>query len=303
MTDKKLNKKRYNFAIETSFHDCNPTAVVFASGEDAETFIQGQVTQDLNGLKKNDVCYGFLLSQKGRVIGDVHISSRFPNRLALLSWSLTGEELIARLETYLIADDVELTDETSAWRGWQVAGPEAEAWLAGQSPADQQRLAWREPLRLPPYSIRLIGMSEPDWPGHWCHAPDMAFEAVRIAAGIPKVPVDLGPGDFPQEAGQEKSGVSFTKGCYLGQEVMARLAATGRLRRQLHKVAGSGRVPTDSEMPLTQNEKVVGTLRSRAQVDEAGWVGLAMINLAHFSEEIPVVLSSAERIEVGDPVG
>jgi len=97
------------------------------------------------------------------------------------------------------------------------------------------------------------------------------LEQRRIAAGIPAVPADIGPGDLPGEGGLEAVAISYTKGCYLGQEVMARLKSMGQVRRRLRRVAGPGPVP-QVPAPLWQEGRQVGELRS-AVATENGFAG------------------------------
>jgi folate-binding protein YgfZ len=96
------------------------------------------------------------------------------------------------------------------------------------------------------------------------------LDAQRIAAGIPAVPVDCGANEFPQECGLD-TWVSYTKGCYLGQEVMARIQSLGSLRRILRRVAGP--VSVGQELKSAEG-KVLGTVRSAA-----GDVGLALVSV------------------------
>jgi folate-binding protein YgfZ len=97
-----------------------------------------------------------------------------------------------------------------------------------------------------------------------------ALDALRIAAGVPAVPTDCGANEFPQECGLD-AWVSYTKGCYLGQEVMARIQSMGSLRRILRRVAG----PVSAGQQFRSPEgKVGGTVRSAA-----GDVGLALVSV------------------------
>jgi folate-binding protein YgfZ len=102
------------------------------------------------------------------------------------------------------------------------------------------------------------------------------------------VPVDLGPGDLPGEAGLEEMAISYTKGCYLGQEVMARLTSMGQVRRRLMRVRGPWQVPA-VPAALWQNSKQVGELRSGVG-GETGFVGMAMLSLVNWQRELPLAL-------------
>ncbi|MEX2043913.1 MAG: tRNA-modifying protein YgfZ, partial [Opitutus sp.] len=108
-----------------------------------------------------------------------------------------------------------------------------------------------------------------------------AVELLRIHAAIPAVPVDVGPGDLPGEAGLEADAISYTKGCYLGQEVMARLRSMGQVRRRLLRVRGpAGDVPPALPAQLFAGGRSVGELRSIAR-DAEGFIGWAMLTLMH----------------------
>jgi folate-binding protein YgfZ len=127
------------------------------------------------------------------------------------------------------------------------------------------------------------------------------MERLRITAAIPAVPADLGPGDLPNEGGLEATALSYTKGCYLGQEVMARLKSMGQVRRHLLRVRGTGAVPS-LPSPLFHGERRVGELRSAAE-DAEGFVGLALVSLMNlpadaalsFSPSVPAHVTLLDR--------
>jgi folate-binding protein YgfZ len=117
--------------------------------------------------------------------------------------------------------------------------------------------------------------------------------ALRIVAGIPAVPLDAGPGDLPQEAGLEHDGVSFEKGCYLGQEVMARLHSQGHVNRALWQVAWRGQTKDSGALepvPLYAGQESAGELRSRVTKDGRG-LGLAMLKSRLLVEKKALSLS------------
>src|SRR3954467_1839593 len=101
----------------------------------------------------------------------------------------------------------------------------------------------------------------------------------RIAAGIAAVPADVGPGELPNEGGLDATAISYTKGCYLGQEVMARLKSMGQVRRRLLRVrAGATAVPT-LPAPLFSGDRRAGELRSAVVDADGSVIGLAMLSL------------------------
>lgn len=288
-----MEKKGHDFALNGKYCAENPLAVVQASGEDALAFLQGQVSQDLSGLRDGTSAYGFFLNLKGRVGGDVFVVRANESNGLMVSWSMAGVALIDRLEAYIIADDVTLVDQTHRWRGWRVGRAEHAAGPAGDMA--ERRLALRV-AGLPWAHLLVRDTDEAAPPGGGEAVPMTVFERARIDLGWPWVPVDLGSADFPQEGGRHQAGVSFTKGCYLGQEVMARLATTGRLRRGLARVGGVGPAPA-GEVALMQGRRMVGELRSRITTEENGWIGLAMMQLAHFDAAQPVVTGAEETVE------
>jgi len=109
----------------------------------------------------------------------------------------------------------------------------------------------------------------------WAEVDLAAVEAERIRAGIPAIPQDIGPGELPQEGGLEVDAVAFNKGCYLGQEVMARLHAMGRVQRALYRVSFAV-MPGALPCPVFTGEKQVGELRS-AFAEGERCLGLALL--------------------------
>ena len=263
-----------NFGARVRFCRYQPAAVLRVSGEDALSFLQGQFTQELKTVGVGGAAYGLWLNQKGRVLADSFVSRAAEGVWWVISYFSPAVVIRERLESYLIADDVVIEDETEAWEGVVVAGEGAGEWVAKAA-----GLTWRgrraedvtwEWLR-PKGAELAVGEFEEVSAGE--------LERWRIEAGIPAVPRDVGPEDLPNEAGLEDVAISYTKGCYLGQEVMARLKAMGRVRRRLLRVRGAVGV----EMPVVPVElffgdKRVGQVRSAVKMGE-GWRGLAMVML------------------------
>ncbi|QYM79366.1 folate-binding protein [Horticoccus luteus] len=284
-----------NFSASRAVFWWQPRAWLRAEGEDAASFLQGQFTNDLRNSDERGV-YGLWLNQKGKVVADSFVL-RGAERGAwgIGSYFSAGETIRERLEAYVIADDVTLIDETSGWRGVTLGG-RTEEW--GEV-SERLRGAGAWALR----ARRGAGeWSEWAFPAGmqadveaWCADAEVLteqqMERLRIEAGIPAIPRDVGATDLPNEAGLEKVAISYTKGCYLGQEVMARLKAMGQVRRRVRRVHGDGPVPV-APTPLWQGERAVGELRSVAAT-ESGFVGLGMCALLHLREGEPVQIGGA----------
>lgn len=264
-----------------------PTACLHVTGEDALSFLQGQFTQELRSSAPAPVAYGLWLNQKGKVLADSFVLREAADSVWIISFFSNAAVIRERLEAYVIADDVSIADVTDGWSGVVVGGPEAEAWLAreaGGVPAAGAFIReaggglvfrgrrgsgvgfeWLRPVGAPSVPSGPVVVSPDD------------LERMRIAAGIPRVPADIGVGDLPNEGGLDAGAISYTKGCYLGQEVMARLKAMGTVRRRLVRVRAAGRTPPAVPCALLQGEKRVGELRSVAADGAGGFIGLAMI--------------------------
>ncbi|MCF3649948.1 hypothetical protein LZG03_09265 [Opitutaceae bacterium LMO-CP1] len=264
------------------------------TGEDAESFLQGQFSQELRPARVGPINYGFWLTRQGKVFGDAVIVRESDDVWRIFSGSLSATALVERLESFIIADDVTVADETARWQAWRIAGGDVAAWLPNwrseTAAAGGTAWGWEEAQPLPGGSALIVASQPPPWPKNWPEATTEEFEQARIAAGIPRVPQDLGEGDLPQEAGLDAVGVSFNKGCYLGQEVMARLQSLGRVRRRLVTVAGAGDVPGVEQVDLWQGEKRVGALRSRVAGFDGAWLGLALVSVASCDFTRPVGL-------------
>jgi len=231
------------------------TAVVRITGEDAAAFLQGQCTTDLRGVALTDALW---LNRKGRVLAHTVVCKEADGSFILLCPHLTAEALTAVVTANVIADDVIATDETAQWQKWVAWG--AEPVLAGAKVFATRRFgvaAWDV--------LTPAGSVMPNESGSLAD-----LESARIIAGVPSVPSDCGANEFPQECGLD-AWVSYTKGCYLGQEVMARIQSMGSLRRILRRVAGPVVVGQELKTP---EGKTAGVVRSAA-----GAVGLALVSV------------------------
>jgi hypothetical protein len=278
----------------------SPAGILRVTGPDAKTFLQGQFTNDLNPISPGRSVYGLWLDRKGRVIADGNVIEAVGGLEFWIASISSPAPLIERhLGGHIIADDVALTDETAAWRGISIIGAGAGSWLAGESRAgfafpgrreSGENWEWifpgadSESASAAVSGARVIGADD--------------IERIRIASGIPSVPTDIGPADLPNEGGLDREAISYSKGCYLGQEVMARIKSMGRVRRALVRVRGSGSAP-GLPAGLWRGDKREGELRSAVQ-DAGGFVGLALISTAAASAggALALALGAVPTVEV-----
>ncbi len=193
-------------------------------GSDAAEFLQGQVTNDVEGLAPGQGCYAALLNHKGKLRLDMRIL-RGPDWIWIDTEPGADAVLLKTIETYSLGRDVtwESADEGIVSVVGEVEldamPPEEEhTWVAGERGIYVRTYA----------GVDIIGheLPEPD-------APEDDAECVRIEAGIPRFGVDMDGDTIPQEAGINERAVSFTKGCYIGQETVARLFYKGKPNRHL----------------------------------------------------------------------
>ncbi len=272
------------------------------TGEDARSFLQGQFTQQLQVARNQAVAYGLWLNQKGKVLADSQVLLTGPEEVFVWSEATPQEVIMERLDAYIIADDVVIESLEAGWVRTTVAGRGASEWIAaqvGDLPAAGCFARVGEGLvfrgrhgEIDSWEWLTPAGAEPDVSGiQMLDAEEL--KRARIVAGVPLIPVEVGSGDLPNEAGLEAEAISYTKGCYLGQEVMARLKSMGRVRRRLVRVSGPGPLP-DCPASLWQGGKSVGELRGVVAVggSAGGGIGLAMVNLFSLKAEDGLALSS-----------
>lgn len=283
-----------NFAPGTAFFSWQPAAWLRVAGGDALTFLQGQFTNDLRDLGPDGV-YGLWLNPKGKVVADSFVLPAPPEGGAPACWvgsyASPAAGVRERLESCLIADEVVIEDATAAWAGVTLFGHVDRAALRAAVPGSLVFAGRRDTAEHHEWVFPVAAADAVAAHLAGCPALDAAAVALRrVRAGIAAVPADIGPGDLPNEGGLDEVAISYTKGCYLGQEVMARLRTMGQVRRRLRPVTGQGGVPA-LPAPLYAGERVVGELRSAVAAD-GGYAGLALLTLLHLPADGRLALAT-----------
>jgi folate-binding protein YgfZ len=267
------------------------------SGADGLRFLNAYVTCDVKGLAPGQGAYGFLTSPQGRILSDLALMA-LPDRLWVELPPGQEQPVIDHLRRYLIADRVEMRPLADVLP-LTLAGPAAAAVLAAaalpvppEPPAALPPAPWSharilvagtevvlqrsERLGVPAWTLWVsTALAEQVW--HDLAAREgvrpvgyEALEMVRTEAGIPRFGHEFGPQSFPQETGIEEA-VSYTKGCYLGQEVVARIHYRGGVQKSLCGLlfevdSGSGPPPPGTALLYEGRE--------------AGTIGTAVLSLA-----------------------
>ena len=276
-----------------------PAGLLRVVGPDAATFLQGQFTNDLSRVDLGQSAYGLWLDRKGRVVADSRvIRIADPDGYGIVATESKGTEIFVHLCAHIVADEVSVEEVTGGWSAAALVGPGAGAWLASES-----RPGWVFPgrrLRGEAWEWVFPESESASVEAALAHAPRLdaaEMERLRIESGLASVPRDIGPGDIPNEGGLDVEAISYSKGCYLGQEVMARIKSLGRVRRSLARVRGTGFVPA-LPAALWRGDQKEGELRSAVPV-AGGYLGLALVSVACAGERPKLSLAAGAPPSVG----
>ena len=197
------------------------------SGGDAFRYLNGQITRDLKRLVDHEALAACILTPKGKLCALLSIH-RAGGDLIVESDVEVGEALRERLERYLVADDVVITEESWPER-IHLFGDALEKAKKSSVDISLSRLAVTG-CDLPPESLdATVELLDPS-----------LVEILRIERGIPAWGSELGPETLPPEAGLDRTAIDYDRGCYPGQEVISRLKSIGRVNRLLHGFRGDG---------------------------------------------------------------
>ncbi len=201
-------------------------AVLAVTGADRGTWLQGLVTNDVAALAPGDSRYAAYLTPQGRMISDLNVVAR-PDRLLLDVPAPLAASLHKRLDGLIFAEDAQVLDQREAYDVWTAVAP-------GDPSGGALTDIIVDTGHPPGVAYPEIGFD--------------TFEVVRVERGIPRFLVDMTEETIPLEAGIEDRAISFTKGCYVGQEVIVRVThrGGGRVAKKLvrwHAVPSAAIVP------------------------------------------------------------
>jgi len=269
--------------------------VVAASGPDAATFLQGQLSQDVAGLAVGESTYSLLLQPQGKVDAWLRVTRTGDTAYLLDVEGGWGPAVVARLERFKLRTKCDL-QVLEGWTCWAVRGAGAGS-LRATADAAPGSDAWVLPSRWPGDEGAFDRLGPSLGPLDGVPVADAEqYVAARVAAGVPALGSELDDSTIPAEAGPwliDRS-VSFTKGCYTGQELVARVDSRGsNTPRKLRMVRSTAALAAGAEL-RADDGSVVGTVTTAA-VAVGGSAALAYVAR---SVEAPATLRTAGGDEV-----
>jgi folate-binding protein YgfZ len=279
--------------------------VLVVGGGDRVRWAQGMLSADVAALEAQGPgagCYTLLLTAQGRVVADFHVLLR-ADALWLETERFAIPEAIARLEKFVIADDVLLGDQSGSLARLAIEGPRAPAILQKLLGRELEQDAWAD-VEIAGVACMVAAYALAGGPGFQLFAPaeegasvrtwllelgaaaglveasSEAFEILRIEGGVPWLGLDLDESVLPDEAGLEHA-VSTTKGCYTGQEVVARMRSRGRISHRLVGLRADALEPLRVGAEVLAAGRRIGEVTSATQSPSAGPIALAYLRVPH----------------------
>ena len=247
-------------------------------GADRAAFLHNLCTNDVRGLKPGAGCETFFTNVQGKILAFVNLLCE-DEALVLETVPAQADTLLTHLDRYLIREDVQLQDRTDDWAEILVAGQQAEAALSALTGGNPPAALWshsRHQIGNNEVTVCRVPLVEPPAWVLRCNAESSAevqttlqegggvacdmevVEALRIENGSPLYGRDITDANLPQEVCRDETAISFVKGCYLGQETVARIDAMGHVNKLLCGVRFEGTNVPAAGMALSHDGAEVG---------------------------------------------
>lgn len=260
------------------------------TGSGAKEFLQGQVTNDVNALTPGSGLYAAFLTQKGKMRGDLRVLAT-DQELLLDTERSALQELFNMIRSYSLGHDVQLHKRTLECGLLSLIGPQADQVLSSAglalpeaehshvsfafAAAEVRAIRTNLGIDLLFPSAELDTVRAAALEAGAVAVSEDAAECMRIESGRPRYGVDLDESVIPQEAGLNERAVSFTKGCYVGQETVARLFYKGKPNRELRGLRSSEPLALGAVLRLGERE--VATVTSTTVSPRLGPLALALV--------------------------
>ncbi len=293
-------------------YDLNWRTKFLVTGRDRVRWLNGMITNNVRDLPAGHGVYSFLLTPQGRILGDLYAYNR-GDFLVLDTDRSQAENLLTILRRYIIMDQVEIANADDKLSAIGIAGPKSREMLnkiginlSEVKPLQVVEVNWRD------VSLTVVGGDLPNlesyeiWldPGGinrlWQEfvsagavpAGSNAFELLRIACGIPRYGQDIRERDLPQETEQMRA-LSFTKGCYIGQEIVERIRSRGAVHRSFTGFRMDGPLPSPGTKIQVDGKEIAEITTSATLPAKSGELAVA---LGYVRRE---ALAPGKQIEIG----
>jgi folate-binding protein YgfZ len=302
-----------------------PRGRIAVSGRDRASYLQGLLTNDIQALQPHTGCYAAWLTPQGRMTTDMHVFESGDMILLDVPAAQTAD-VVQRLDMFIFTEDVQVANLSEALSGIGVHGPEAArvvqqvvgvGSLADWAQFHNQRVirdgtpivvARLDQLGVPGFTIYVEGARAAELVGDLeragaVHVDQAAVTAARVEAGYPLFGVDMDEEIIPLEAGIDDRAISFTKGCYVGQEVVIRILHRGHgrvVRRLVGLRFDAGALPAPLGR-LHAAGRDIGFITSSAVSPRLGPIGLGYVH-RDFVEPGSRVEADSEGVRTGATV-
>ena len=283
--------------------DKNYRAYLEFTGPDRMRYLNAILTNDIKGLKENHGTVSLFLSPQGHIQAEIETYA-LGEKLFCVSYAMIRERLIPAMDKYIIMDDVMLVDRTEAYATLAVEGPKAARVAAAVSGVDLSaladletretsvggiscRMSMRSPGRVAGAEFLVErGRAAELW-GILAEAVRSegggpvgyrALNTVRLEQGIPWFGYDFGEKQIPHEAGLQDSHISYTKGCYTGQEIVERVRSRGQVNRvRVSLKFDASTAPAANTALLAEGKEVGFVTRSGFSPNASAWIGMGYV--------------------------
>jgi tRNA-modifying protein YgfZ len=263
-------------------------AMLSVGGPDAAEYLQGQLTNDIEALAPEQGCYSALLDRKGHLEADMRVLRLETGVIWLDLEQGRLEPVLKHLRMYSVGRDVEIEDVSERWTLFSVIGPRAGELTGFEGLGSEHAQRYREWDGTEVLAVAtdagvdlIVRAEQRDalegllTAAGVAPVTETAAEIVRIESGRPRFGLDMGSESMPAEAGIVERAVDFEKGCYIGQEPVARLHYRGKPNRTLRGLRLSA--PATPGEALRLGDKEVGTLGSSCLSPALGPIALAIV--------------------------
>lgn len=269
------------------------------TGEEAKPFLNGLVTNDVESLEPGRGLYAAFLTPKGKMLGDLRVFDR-GDELLIVCERVALQSLFDLLRRGSVGWGVELHKRTLEMALISIVGEGADEPFPGLGPAEHDHVAWESGIaaRTDLGVDVIVPAQEASKALALAPAPsEEEAEVMRVERGRPRYGIDLDDSVIPQEADLNGRAVSFTKGCYVGQETVARLYYKGKPNRHLRGLRLEA--PAQPGEPVVAGEREVGRVGSAVVSPRHGPIALALLRReVGPGDEVAVGTAAGEVVEL-----